>query len=202
MTIKLNSLSRWHELAEKNALMFEQGAANGERRIRLNLNLPRRMSFFIEDDAGSRFLASAGPGFETIEFSHFGKFAVFSEDDSGPIQYQTSETEPTHVEVVDAAIFTKIANRRHRNPEMEEMMYRMQLNMERRLAQQAGEIEAALERRRREEENGRAVEKVVSNAPGATGAGSGGDAVPAQEPVVSEPGQEAGGDNNVEQSSG
>lgn len=202
MTIKLNSLARWHDLEAGKAILFEKGSSNGERRIRLNLNLAGQTAFYIENEKGPRFLAVAGPGLETLEFSVAGTVGVFADEGSGPVQYQTSETEPTHAEVVDAAIFTKIANRRHRNPELEEVMYRMQMNMERRLAQQAGEIEAAFERRRNEEANGRPVEKVISNAPGATPQGEGGNLVPPQEPVVPEPGEASGGDNNVEQSSG
>lgn len=199
MTIKLNSLSRWHDLPNGSAILFEKGSSNGERRVRLHLNLENRTLFFIEDDNGPRFLAVAGPGLETIEFSHDGRFGIFAEAASGPVQYQTSEVEPTHAEVVDPAIFTRIANRRHRNPELEEIMYRMQMNMERRFAQQADEFEAALERRRKEEENGPAADIVKTNAPGATSAGEGGNVVPESEPVEPGSGENAGGADDGEQ---
>ena len=61
------------------------------------------------------------------------------------------------------------------------MMFRMNQNIERRLASQAAEFEAALIRRR-EEDNARAAERVISNAPGAT-VNAGGAEIPEPEPV-------------------
>ena len=167
MTIKLNSLDRWNVLEAGHAILFENMSNGSERRIRLHLNLSRQTTFFVENEEGPRFLAVAGPGLETIEFGMAGRCAVIAEDGAGEVQYQTAEGEPTFVEIVDPVIFTKIATRRPRNPELEEIMYRMQINMEHRLAQQAGEFEAALERRRMEATNGRPAETVITDAPGA-----------------------------------
>lgn len=201
MTIKLNSLARWHDLEPKQAILFSKGSTGSERRIRLNVNTAAQTAFYVENDEGPRFLCVAGPGLETIEFAVSGTVAVFADEGSGPVQYQTSEIEPTHAEVVDAAIFTKIATRRPRNPELEEMMYRMQMNIERRLAQQTGEMEAALERRRKEEENGRPAEIVVTHAPGATASGADGNALAGKtEAGEPKPGEKARGENDGEQS--
>ncbi|QCS37063.1 hypothetical protein [Tortoise microvirus 47] len=167
MTIRLNSLDRWKVLERGQAIMFDRTSSQTERRIRLHLNLAGQTTFYVENEEGPRFLAVAGPGLETIEFSAAGKFAVMADDAAGEVQYQTAEGEPTFAVVVDPVIFTRIANRRHRNPELEEIMYRMQTNMERRLAQQAGEMEAALARRLQEVENGRPAETVKTDAPGA-----------------------------------
>ena len=194
MTIKLNSLSRWFDLEPGNAIMFDKSSnEEDERRIRLNLNLADRTVFYVENSDGPRFLAVAGPGLETLEFAVAGAVGVFAEEGAGHVQYQTAELEPTHSEIVDGAIFTKIATRRPRNPELEEMMYRAELNMQRRFAQQAAEMEAAFERRRAEEANGRPAEVVVSNAPGATAASKSGDAVAEQKPVEPKPGEGSGG---------
>lgn len=193
MTIRLNSLSRWRDLEAGTAVVFDKASGDDERLIRLNLNLGGETAFFIEGEDGPRFLAVAGPGLETLEFSAAGKVAVYAEENAAPVQYQTAEIEPTYSEVVDAVIFTKIANRCHRNPELEEVMYRMQMNMERRLAQQAGELEAALERRRKEEEHGRPAEVVVSNAPGAAPEGQNGNVVAEPQPVEPKPGESSGG---------
>lgn len=186
MTIKLNSLDRWKELPPGQSINFDHGVEGQERRIRLHLNLADQTAFYVENKDGPRFLCVAGPGLETVEFSAFGKIAVMAEDASDSVHYQTAEDEPTFAVVVDPVIFTKIANRRHRNPELEEMMFRMNQNMERRLAQQAGEIEAAFARRQKEATDGRPAERVETVAPGAA-ANAGATQVPAQEPIPSEP---------------
>ncbi|MDA5632826.1 MULTISPECIES: hypothetical protein [Rhizobium/Agrobacterium group] len=188
MVVKLNSLSRWSPLDNTNSIKFS-GTADSERLVRIQFNLESVTTFYVgKDEADADLLCTIGPGQETVEFYAAGDFYVFAEKDAGIVHYRSAVFEPTFSEVVDPIIFTKIANRRHRNPELEEMMYRMQENMERRLAQQAHEFDAALERRRQEEENGRAAETVKSNAPGAS-AGSGGSAVPEQKPDAEKPGE-------------
>lgn len=199
MVLKLNSLSRWSELPANKAIVFA-GSDVGERTVRLNLNLEGVTSFFIGIDDEERFLVTMEPGVDTVEFSATGTFRVYAEEGSGAVLYQSADLEPTFSEVVDPVIFTKIANRRHRNPELEEMMFRMNQNLERRLAQQADEFEAAFERRRMEEENGRPAETVLSNAPGAV-AVAGGAAVPAQGAAGEEPIETAPAPNGSEQQS-
>jgi len=198
MVVKLNSLSRWLSLDNTKAILFS-GTSDNERLVRIQFNLEAVTTFYVgKDQMEADLLCTIGPGQETVEFYAQGDFYVFAEKDAGMVKYQSADLEPTFSEVVDPVIFTKIANRRHRNPEMEEMMYRMQLNVERRLAQQAGEFEAALERRRKEEENGRSAETVISNAPGAA-SGAGGGQVPAQGAAGEEPGETAPAPNGGEQ---
>lgn len=187
MTIKLNSLARWAELGPKSGIVFE-GSDDGERRVRINFNLEAVTSFFIHQDDEQRFLTTLQPGLETLEFNAVGTFAVFPEENCGCVQYQSADLEPTFSEIIDPVIFTKIANRRHRNPELEEIMYRMQANMERRLSQQAGEFQAALDRRVKEEEHGRPAEIVKSDAPGAA-VNAGSAQVPAQVPATEKSGE-------------
>ncbi|UIB81419.1 hypothetical protein [Flyfo microvirus Tbat2_105] len=201
MVVKLNSLARWAYLDPKEAIVFE-GTKDNERLIRLHLNLEAVTSLYIEDEVrGTNFLCTMQPGVDVLEFYVSGDFRVFAEEGSGVVHYQSADLEPTFSEVVDPVIFTKIANRRHRNPELEEIMYRAQANMERRFAQQAGEMEAAFERRLREVENGRPAETVKSNAPGAAAQGDG-DAVLQQKPAGEKPLENAGSGPSGEQQSG
>lgn len=200
MTVRLHSLDRWKTLERGQAIMFEKPSNNAERRIRLHLNLAGQTTFYVETEEGPRFLAVAGPGQETVEFAVAGTVAVMADEAAGEVQYQTAEGEPTFAVVVDPVIFTRIATRRHRNPELEEMMYRMEMNMQRRLAQQAGEIEAALARRVREETHGRPAEIVETNAPGANPQPVA--ALPAgSDPAELPAGQEAGGEVSGDASS-
>lgn len=201
MVVKLNSLSRWSSLDSKKAILF-RGAADAERCVRIQFNLENVTTFYVgKDEMDADLLCTIGPGQETVEFYALGDFYVIAEKDAGMVKYQSADLEPTFSEVVDPVIFTKIANRRHRNPELEEVMFRMQENMERRLAQQAGEFEAALERRRTEEENGRSAETIVSNAPG-TSSGSGGGTVSEQKPDAEKSGEASGGGSGGEQQGG
>ena len=192
MTIKLGSLSRW-KLFPRDALVLAGG--EGERRIRIQINSEAGVALYrvVEGVEDQQLVATTPPGLETVEFVAGGNVGLVAATAEGAqVWYQTADDEPTFVEVVDPVIFTKIANRRHRNPEMEEIMFRMQQNMERRLVQTAGEIEAAFERRRKEEEHGRSAEEVVTNAPGAAANGAGSE-VRSQEPPASQSGESAGG---------
>lgn len=193
MTIKLGSLARW-KMFPLDALNLP-GRDGGERRIRLNINAESEIALYrvfraLDDQ---QLVAVLAPGFHTVEFMAAGTVSLIAaKQDGAQVWYQTADDEPTYVEVVDPVIFTRIANRRHRNPELEEMMYRMQLNVERRLAAQAEELEQALSRRRAEEEHGRPAEKIVTNAPGSAAA-AGGEEVRAPEPVAPESGEAPGG---------
>nr|WP_316650681.1 hypothetical protein [uncultured Gellertiella sp.] len=150
MTIKLNSLSRWAVLRAKEALGFD-GPDDVERLVRLNLNCQSPTDVWISRRDGEiSFLCFAPAGLETIEFYIDGAFSLLFDDERGEVQYNCAEFEPSHFEIDDPVIFTKIAERRDRNPAMEEMLYRAQVNVERRLAQQADEYQmalAAMERR-------------------------------------------------------
>lgn len=184
-TIKLNAVDRWKR-ADGNLLTFE---GVGARRIRLHVNSPGvTLAWLVHGEGDLQFLGRV-EGFQTIEFYAAGTVNISL--DGADVWWSSAEVEPTHVEVIDPVIFTKIANRRHRNPELEEMMFRMQQNMERRLAQQAGEIEAAFERRRREVEHGRPAEVIKTDAPGAA-ASTGGTEVRPPEPDGAQSGEDAG----------
>lgn len=180
MTMKLNSLARWTKLAPDTGVVFA-GKERAERRVRLNLNLEAVTTLMIGIGKEEQFLCTAGPGLETIEFCVAGTFKVYAEKGSGIVMYQSADLEPTHTEVIDPVIFTRIAQRRHRNPELEEIMYRMQSNMDRRLAQQADENAALLALRMKELEN------AAKTNPAPAPISAGGSEVPAQVAPVGEP---------------
>lgn len=184
MTVKLNSLARWSVLDGAEAIAFE-GTGAAERRVRIDFNLEGVTTFFIGDEDGENFLCTIGPGLETVEFNVAGAFKVYAEKGSGVVHYLASGQEATSMEVPDPVIFTRIAQRRTRNPELEEMMHRMQLNIERRMAMQADELSAIYERRIQEVQNVRTAEVVDAGTPPA----SGGNEVSAQGANGEEPGE-------------
>ena len=172
MSVKLHSLARWARLDGSEAIVFE-GTGPAERRVRIDFNLEACTTFFVGDTDGERFLATIGPGLETLEFNIGGAFKVYAEKGSGTVHYLCSGQEPVSMAVPDPVIFTRIATRRTRNPELEEMMHRMNLNIERRMAAQADELAAFYERRLEETRN---VQEHVTPSPATAGAGQ----VPAQ----------------------
>jgi hypothetical protein len=194
MAVKLNAIDRWQVLAPGAAIELEHTSDMG-RRVRLHVNCAAPTTFYLENADGPRLLAAVPAGLETIEFSAAGKFAVFPQEGAGEVHYQTAEGEPTFASVVDPVIFTKLAQRRHRNPELEEMMFRMQQNMERRFAAQANEIAAALAAQM----EARANDEATSSG---SAAPSGGVAAPSQEPGEPEPGADAGGADGGSEPSG
>lgn len=152
MTIKLGSLSRWRPYMGDAVVLG--GTEHRERRIRLHFNCESDAAIYRvwPDNDEQQLIAVVPAGLETVEFQAGGEVRFIAVPVGGTeVWYQTADIEPTYAEVNDPEIFTKLATRRHRNPELEEMMYRMQLNMERRFADQAGEFEAAIQRNREEQ---------------------------------------------------
>ncbi len=115
-----------------------------------------------------------------------------SDAGEGEVLFWAADYEPAFVEVLDPEIFTKIAQRQTRNPELEEIMYRAQLNMERRFAAQEEEIEA-MRRRSLELEN-------VVNAVKAKPAGTDTKEVSVQKPASEVVSDDTGGEDDSEQS--
>lgn len=135
MTIKLDSLSRWAALPQGDVLTLAGTVA--ERRIRLQVNSPGAARLFVVNADGEEVFLAAPVGRETVEFSAGGDVRITTADDD--VFVYTAELEPTSAVIPDPVVFTKIAQRRARNPEMEQMMFLMNQNMDRRLAAQAAE---------------------------------------------------------------
>lgn len=202
MTIKLNALTRWNILERGQSVVFDRKPGRAPRRVRLHLNLERSTALYIEDKDGPRLLVTAGPGLETVEFMVEGKFAFLAQEGHGEVHWHTAENEPTFAEITDARVFTKIANRRHRNPELEEMMYRAQINADARAAVQMQHMEVAMARRLKELTDGLSAEIVKSNAPGAAVGVSSPAVQPQEPPAAGSPGEAPGSQNGGEQQGG
>lgn len=128
--IKLDSLSRWMHLKKGDILTL---AGDAQRRIRLQVNSPKRSSLFIVNDDGVPVFLAAPDGRDVVEFATGGDVRITTDDDD--VFVYTAENEPTFTIIPDAEIFTKIAERSARNPDLEHMMYLQQINMDRRFAQ-------------------------------------------------------------------
>ena len=137
--IKLDSLSRWMHLKKGDILTL---SGDAQRRIRLQVNSPKRSSLFIVNDDGEPVFLAAPVGRDVVEFASSGNVRITTEDDD--VFVYTAENEPTFTIFEDAETFTKIAERTARNPDLEHMMYLQQQNMERRLAAMHGQFESKL----------------------------------------------------------
>lgn len=135
MTIKLYSLARWNALPKGQVL--ELPGTSSERRVRLQINSPGlAMLFFVNSDGEEVFLAAADRR-DTVEFAASGNVRITTSSDD--VFIYSAELEATSAVIPDPQVFTKIAQRKARNPELEHMMFVMNQNIERRLAAQAAE---------------------------------------------------------------
>lgn len=183
-TIKLDALPRWKKATKGELISL--GASVDVRRVRLHVNADGPARVYLIEEWGLRFLAKID-GYNVVEFYAPGQVDMMVDPGDGEAFWHCAELEPTCIEIKDPAIFTEIAGRRRRNPELEEMMFRMQMNVERRIAMQRDEYEAQMNRLQKEIENGRAAPTLNQGAtdgaggaevraPLATGDGGAGEA--------------------------
>ena len=137
--IKLDSLERWQSLPKGHVLNLP---GNGARRIRLNVNAPGRVALFIVNDDGEPTFLAAPDGRDVVEFAAPGDVRITTEHDD--VSVYTAENEPTFTIIENAEVFTQIAQRAARNPDLEHMMYLQQQNIERRMASLAAEMEVRI----------------------------------------------------------
>lgn len=129
----LQDLEKWRPIGSGEMVVFDR---SHRRKVRLNVNAPQPTAFYIHTDKEAKFLARVD-GLDIIEFVVEGKFEISANNE---VNIYTSEWEKTSFENVSESL-VRIMQRKARNPELEEMMYFMQKNLETRLAQQAAELE-------------------------------------------------------------
>lgn len=143
--IRLHNLDRWAKLPAGDVLHLAEGDL---RKVRVQVNLEDRTSFHLRwQNEGADdlvFLGVAGPGVDVIEcYTTGGDIVATSE---GEVWYFTNEGQDTTFSRPEARSFTRTANRRARNPQVELMMFKMEQNINRRIAL----VEQDNERLRRE----------------------------------------------------
>lgn len=150
---RMYNLSKWLEVKEGDQINF---TGSRPRTVRLEVNAPGEVALYVlpfddldqdgEPLFGSPIFLALVKGRDVIEFSPDGAFAVTPE--GGSCYFQTADGDVVHVEVVAPVSFTKIVERRRRDPVLEQMMYEAQRNAEKRMAimldQQAAMFNAAL----------------------------------------------------------
>lgn len=127
--IKLDSLSRWHNLKKGDVLTLY---GDTFRRVRLNVNSPGLARLYIVNGDGEMSFLATTERRDVVEFAHGGDICITTEDDD--VSFYTAENEPTFTIIENAEVFTQIATRAARNPDLEHLMYLQEVNMQRRFA--------------------------------------------------------------------
>lgn len=138
---RLFNVSKWSRLCEGGSLKF---GASRPRAVRLEVNAPRAVGIYLFDaESGEALFLARVEGRDTVEFHTGGAFTLVSD---GEVFVYTAGMEHIHHVAVDPVIFTRITERRQVNPEIAAIQRLMQINIERRLAEQRNEFNAALAR--------------------------------------------------------
>ena len=177
---RLFNIDKWFVLEAGKALNFENPLA---RRVRLDVNAPGSAQlFYVTGNGEVTFLANVS-GRDVVEFaSHGGDFAIQCEGND--VWLYTIDGEDTSFANPGAVVFTKIVERRARNPELELMQHMMKRNLDMRMEAQRSELEQ-LWARREAAAASRAAQSAAASAPasaasesqpdGDADAGSGGE---------------------------
>lgn len=194
MVVKLWNISDWEPVNQDELFVLPAppGRVNQSRKIRLEVNASWPTRVTLVRPGHKFFHLAVIDGMETIEFWAAGEIkfsfssALAGTDDVEAWVY-TADGLKTSTEIPDAETFTKIAERRARNPELEWMQYQMMQNIERRLGQQREELARLYGAN---PETGEVNDKPQADGDGA-GQGSTGDASDVPEAGQADPAPEA-----------
>lgn len=132
--IKIRKFNEWVALKEGDGLKLP---SDKMRTVRLELNAPGETNLAVKQDGKWTYLCTF-QGNEILELGWSGDLELKAD---GPIWYYTPERDKRHITVENPVVFTRILNRRKRNPEMEALMYKLQENMQSRMDAQIQEID-------------------------------------------------------------
>lgn len=143
MVVRIHNIGKWRKVETLKGKQVLQLPGTGNRKVILQLNCAGETRVDLveleRDDARATFLW-AGRGMEELEFYARGVVHVVC-DSEHDVYYFTNERAGTAIKNVEPVSFTKIANRRARNPELDAIMLRAEINMNRRLARLEQEME-------------------------------------------------------------
>lgn len=150
MSQRIHNLTKWRSLKDGDAIAFDNPKP---RTVIIDVNCPSEVRFYVQQDletlrtdeerlrdhAAGRVPSGDGDdreisfvgvckGRDRLEFSVSGAFELLV--DGGEAYIHSAEGQDTATRVVAPVIFTKIANRRARNPHLEMIQYEMRRNQE------------------------------------------------------------------------
>lgn len=134
---RLHDIKKWNHVAAGGVMSFENEAV---RRMRLDVNAAGRAALFYVDGDGETTLLGVVEGRDVIEFAtHGGSFSIAVEDSD--VWVYTIDGENLAFSKPDAVKFTKLVERRARNPEVEYIQWLMRHNQRVMLEQQEQQYE-------------------------------------------------------------
>lgn len=163
---RIQDVKKWKHVAAGSAMNFENIA---ERRLRLDVNAAGKATLFYVDGDGETTLLGLVEGRDVIEFAtHGGSFSIEVAD--ADVWVYTIDGEDVSFANEAAQTFTKIMERRTRNPDLEMMHYMMRRNQ-----QMFMEAQNAQFQRLRAELVGAGSARAVQPAPAGDGPGAAGE---------------------------
>lgn len=139
MALKIGNISRWNKLDVGNVLQF--GEANRVQRLRLEFNTSDATHLAVIDHKGAERFLGVINGHEAVEFTTEGSVEILATTE-GEVWWYSKDGDPEAMELVHEVPFTRVMQRRARNPELELMMYKMNQNIERRMQAMQAEVDA------------------------------------------------------------
>lgn len=142
--LRVQSIKSWRRLEDGATHNFDENAE--PRRVRLELNAAGTANLYLLDGDGSAFFLGLITGRETIEFAMPGGTGGLMVE-GADVWFLTVDGDDTSFISADPTSFTKLVERKARNPEVEMMNALMQQNMKTMLETQANEFARLLDRR-------------------------------------------------------
>lgn len=136
---RMFNLDKWRVVAEGEMISF---SGDRPRTVRLEVNCEDRTKFYVEEHGFEPAFLAVVEGRDALEFSANGPFDLLVM--GGTAAVYTADGDDWSVSEVDGETFTRIVERKVRNPELELMMYQAQQNAEARFAAQSEELERRL----------------------------------------------------------
>lgn len=151
---KIYNVENWVVIEPGQVLEYP---ADRPRLVRLEVNAAAESQLYMLNASNEAFFLALVKGRDTIEFVSSGKFSLSVAENACSV-YTVDGSNISHT--VEAPVsFTRIVERRRRNPELEIIAAQMAANMNRIIEQQANEREAEYARRERAREQRDAARK-------------------------------------------
>lgn len=145
----LKELPRFRPLASGKERFSFPGKTN--RRVRLEVLSEGPSRLYVTTDDG-RFFIGHFEGYDVVQFAVPGVWKIEAQG-AGNVKIYCGEMEKLNVEASDDAVsFAQIMTRRVRNPELERLMHKMNINLERRLQQVENDVTLRIAAERRLED--------------------------------------------------
>lgn len=138
MTIRIHSPGAWKQVTATMALNFQREDP-APRVVQVRVNCPEKTRFDLLWKGGSTFVGVV-EGFDVLEFVADNE-TVLQPSAMGPsgeteVWYLSTDGDDESYSTPELTSFTKVVQRRARNPELDRMMSKMQENLMRRLNRQ------------------------------------------------------------------